>query len=503
MFFSIDHYFEFKKRNATWKKEIIGGISTFFAMCYILAVNPSFMAQAINDTSINQSNIIGGLFLGTALVSFIATFIMGLVAKVPLCQAPGMGINVFFTYTVAMSFNLGYEGSLIVVMFSGILYLIIAITPLRQKMMEAFSENIKIAIGTMVGLFVAYIGLANMGIIQPGTWGAPSQIGTHFNNPIIIICIISTFILITLHYLKVRFAIIISAILTIIMLAIAYSLNAKDTQNIFVLNNYSDLKGFFDLSNLMWNQQVWINTLKNPLAYVAILTFLFVNFFDATGTMYTVSKTLNLSNNKTWLNKANIIEGCSTLISPLFLQSPVVSYVESNTAVQMGAKTGISAIVTSFMFLFSIALWPILNPILPISINSTIENASVQPVTGPILVLIGVLMIEQLKHFKWNEYIADIPMLLFTIAFGLLGFSISNGIAWGLTIYMIIGIIVAIKKIFIEIKEMKANGNKLNMKLLFNKQFYKKLSLPILITSLISLSYIIVFSLIESGVISL
>ena len=516
MIYQIRKYFEFDTRQATLKKEIIGGISTFLAMCYILFVNPSFMNQAINFESANEniqnsSNNIGGLFLGTAIVSFLATFLMGLISKVPLCQAPGMGLNVFFTYTVAMQFGIGYEGSLIVVMISGILYFIIAITPLRRMMMNAFSENFKIAIGTMIGLFIAYIGVANMGIIEPGLWSAPSTIGTHFNNPIIIISIVGTFLLITLHFTKVPFPIVIFALISIIMLAIAFAFGAQDTSNIFTLKDYGDLSSFGDISLGLWQGNVWESTFSNPLSYVAVLTFLFVNFFDATGTMYSVGASIGLQNedkNKkgwsNWLTRANAVEGFTTLIAPIFLQSPVVSYVESNTGTHMGAKTGFSAIVTGLCFLLSIALWPILSVLLPISITDGKGHTlgSVQSITGPILVLVGILMIGQLRNFDWKSNYADIPMLLFTLIFGVVGFSISNGIAWGIMIFSLINIISGIFAVVKAKKNKNSENHNEKIWKIFQDSSQHKFNWVVFITSLISLAYVIVYGLIQAGVIA-
>lgn len=260
---------------------------------------------------------------------------------------------------------------------------------------------------------------------------------------------------------------------------------------------------------MIWKGDVFLSTFKNPLSYIALLTFLFVNFFDATGTMYTVGKSIGIDNVdestkgwKNWLVRANVVEGCTTFVAPIFFQSPVVSYVESNTATSIGAKTGISAIITSIMFLFSIVLWPILKPILPISQTLGGSTWELQPVTGPILVLVGVLMIGQLKHFDWKSNIADVPMLLFTISFGVLGFSISNGIAWGIVGYSLINVsnlIIKIVKTKIELKRESKNESVVSI---YKDLKQNDFNLTIFITSIIALVYIIVYSFITSGIIT-
>ncbi|MDE6429197.1 MAG: NCS2 family permease, partial [Malacoplasma sp.] len=479
MFTQIKNYFEFDKRGALWKKEIIGGVSTFFAMCYILFVNPSFMSLApTSEGSLITnwgSDYIGGLFLGTAISSFLATFIMGAISKIPLCQAPGMGLNTFLAFNVAGQFGLGYERALVVVMVSGILYFVVGVSPLRQKMMKAFSGNLKIAIGTMTGLFIAYIGFSNLGIIQQGVWGAPSSVGSYFNNPVVIIGLVGVFLLIALHFLKVPSPIVIFTIISLIMLGILYGANVsydvattnqenqtiitshRMLEDVFTLQNYTDFVKFGDVSASLYQSSIWASTFSQPLSYVAILTFFFISFMDASGTMYSVAAGMGLGlenadkeknswNN--WFTRANAVEGFTTAVSPFFLQSPVVSFIESKTGVASGAKTGISALVTSVLFLASIALWPILKPLLPINIYDSGGNliGGVQPISGPILVFIGVLSISHLKDFKWKGNPADIPMLLFTIIMGVIGYSISNGISWGIIVYSFTSLIYSLSR---------------------------------------------------------
>lgn len=524
---SIRRYFEFDKKGALWRKEIIGGISTFIAMSYILAVQPSFLIQSPFTGSTTGEGIgssyTGALFLGVALVSFIGSILMGLLSKVPISTAPGMGLNVFFVYTVSQSFHIGFEGSLYTVLFSGILYLIIACTSLRQKMMKVFPENLKIAIGTMIGLFIAYVGLANMGIITPGVWGAPTNLGDYLNNPIIIVSIVGIFLLLALYFMKVPFPILFWLIIGIIMLAIVYASNPTQWSNIFVLKSYDEFSLFGNLQSQVYSSKTFVTTFTNPLAYVAILTFLFVNFFDASGTMFSVGKALgidkvdiNENGWKNWLNRANVAEGSTTVLSSFFLQSSVVAYVESNTAHVMGAKTGFSAIVTGLCFLVVIALWPILSVVFPISID---PNNSVQPITGPILVLVGVMMIRQLKDFSWKNFI-DIPMLLFVLAFGVLGFSISNGIAWGLMVFVFLNFFVGLSELFASWHKFNKNKrknkfsqdnnsnqdlsllNKFNWKETIKTTHLVRCNMALVITSVIALLYTVVDSLILAKVIS-
>lgn len=168
---SVSDFFNFKERSATFKKEIIGGLSTFLAMAYILAVNPGMLKNANGG-----SEYAGVFFLGTAIASMVATLAMGLFANVPVALAPGMGVNAFFTYTVAGHvLNMNVEQALIATFCSGILYAIIAVTPFRSYLAKVLPKNVKLAIGAMIGLFLAYIGLSDAGIIVSGAQNIPKS----------------------------------------------------------------------------------------------------------------------------------------------------------------------------------------------------------------------------------------------------------------------------------------------------------------------------------------
>ncbi|WP_027119398.1 NCS2 family permease [[Mycoplasma] testudinis] len=545
----IKRYFEFDTKHAILKKEIFGGLATFIAMSYILAVQPGFLQLASHSaaTGIVGSNgkpatlgseSIGALFLGVALVSFIATVFMGLFGRVPISMAPGMGLNVFFTFTVAGQFGLGFEGALYTVLLSGILYMIIALTPLRRKLMQLFPENIKIAIGTMIGLFIAYIGISNIGIINTSAFGAPTGFSAFFDNPLVIVGIVGIFLLMVLHLAKVPFAIFIWFILGIVFLAIVFASDHGGSggkygsfDRIFHLNSYQDFNVFGQLQRGVWTSQVFTATFKNPLAYVASLTFLFVNFFDASGTMFSVGKALGIDGDnrkglKNWQNRANWAEGFANTTSTFFLQSSVTAYIESNTAHVMGAKTGLSAIVTGFCFLIAIVLWPILSVVFPIQLTSNLDGkmagvvaspGAVQPITGPILVLVGSMMMGQLRHFIWKE-VEDIPVLLFIVMFGVLSISISNGISWGVMLFVLLNVSIGTIEL---VKKYKQNRNdvqeynltpekfigstipiKLKLRELAKQTKLARVNLTIGITSVIALLYTIVDALIIAGVIT-
>ena len=493
----FDAFFKIEARNSTIKKEIIGGLSTFLAMVYILFVNPSIITSS--DSSL--SNSVGGLFLGTTIITFLGTLLLGLLANVPLAQAPGMGINSFLTYTVCIGFKLNYGEALICVMVSGILYTIMSATPLRKMITESVPKNFKISISVMIGLFIAYVGLTSTGIVTSGT-GVPTEVFKNFENPkaigLLIIGIIGIFLGVTLHFCKVKFSIIITIGATLLMLLIAGGIDWNNIgSQIYSLNDYKEFAKFANASEQMFTSFKTVFT--KPLAYVAIFCFLYVNLFDTTSVITWARNdegfiiTNKESENKkfNWLSKAYLSNAIASTAGAFMLTSNLTIYIESASGVKSGARTGFSSVFTAGLILLCIPLFPILNPLLPISIG----EATVQPIAGPISVLIGALIIGELRHFNWKEF-ADIPVLLFIIIFGFLGYAISLGIAMGSILYVLI---YGINAITHSIKHRKDEEyNKLSLKQKYNQSC--KISTTMWVIAVLSLAYVVIEILIKAQV---
>ena len=443
---NVGSFFKFKERSTTFKKEIIGGISTFLAMSYILAVNPSMLSQAKG-----AQDYTGVFFLGTALSAVIGTLAMGLKANVPVALAPGMGVNAFFTYTVAGSIlGMNVQQALIATFFSGILYAIIAITPARHYIAKLLPKNMKLAIGAMIGLFLAYVGLVNSGIIVSGAnvFGPTKNNGGistatklgNFADPFVIVALFTLVLVFILHFTKAKGAVIIAILFGVTLLAILKGIGITNANNAFRLQDYKSFNKFGKLSLGMWKSIG--SSLTNGKFYIALFVFLYIDFFDTTGTLFSIGEQANLGKNDKWLKDANLVDAGSTIIGSLLLTSTTTSYAESLVGVSQGARTGFSSVVVAICFGLGIALWPILSPILPIDhIQSKVhaQSGQIMPITGPILVLIGAMMISQLKLFEWSQII-DIPPLFVTLVFGMLGYSVSTGIAAGIIIYYLINI---------------------------------------------------------------
>lgn len=492
---SIRKYFKFDEYNAIFKKEIYGGISTFLAMAYIIAVNPSI----IGDTPITPGIVEetakqyhGGLFLATVISSFIATFIMGLYAKIPVALAPGMGLNTFFAYTVGQ--QVGFESALTITMLSGVGYLIVVLSPAREKISQLMPSNLKLAIGAGIGFFVSYVGLQNSGIIVSDGVALVSKLG-NFGHPMIILAVCVLILGLILHYSKIPNAIIITMLVGALVLIPMILTNSTGVNNYSTDNinpaivGYGNLSTFGTVVKSGWLGFANVDMWKNPITYIGVLSFLYMDFFDTTGTLITIDKTIDLTKrDPKWLTKANHVDAASTILGAGIGATTVTSFVESTVGVSAGAKTGFSAIITSLCFAATIALWPVMQVFMPIG--------SYQPITGPILIIVGTMMITQIKHFDWSIAV-DIPTLFITIVFMMLSNSIAYGIAFGTITFVMLNGSLGLFQMMFKDKKWNANtleiamdeyGNEIPSKKI---NYLKRVNYSLIIISLISISYIV------------
>ncbi|WP_339022685.1 NCS2 family permease [Spiroplasma endosymbiont of Crioceris asparagi] len=455
----IEKYFQFDKLQTTFKKEIIGGVSTFLAMVYILTVNPALLGSAASiNSKIAPMNIgattisLKGVFLATTLSTFLATMIMGLFANVPVAVSTSMGLNVFFTYTLANSVSehnewLGYEGALIAVMISSFVFLIFSITPLRYYIIQALPKSLIIIMGVSIGLFIAYIGFADMGWFKMNG-GLPnsdlSRLKT--NYPMILIGMLTLGIMIFLNYKKVSGAVIIAIIIGFIISIIVANVVSKDSniinQNTSALFNskfdnikdsfkhYSDMfVGFKDnMKNTFsefGNSKIW----KSPTMYVSIFIIFFLNFFDATGTLTAVTVQVNKTKNTelTIPQKALVVDSAATVIGSALCTSPMGAFIESNTGVQQGARSGFASLITGLLFLLAVVVGPIF-------------QAIPQCVTSAACIFVGMMMISEIDSIEWKKPEFGISAL-FSIIFMLATYNIANGVAMSIMIYVFIMIV--------------------------------------------------------------
>lgn len=414
----LNKIFCLNTNNTTIKKEVLAGITTFLSMAYILAVNPAILSD---DTGLSFA----GVLVATAIASGIGCFLMGIIANYPVGVAPGMGVNALFTFTVIKTMKVSAECALAGVFVSGVLFLIISVSGLREKIIKAIPEQLKIAIGVGIGFFIAFVGLKDLGLIisNPDTIVGLGNL----QDPKILLGIVGIVIIFILLLKKIPAAIFIGMLLTTILGLILGGFNIEGMPIIkgnFNLNLDFSTFGLFGkgFSELFANI---------PNMIIIVFSFLFVDFFDTTGTLLAVAQRANLISEKGEIkngSKAMLADSLATIIGAILGTSTVTSFVESTSGVEVGGRTGLSAIVTGVLFIGSLILAPF------------IPNLVTSSITAPALVGVGILMSQQLNQIKWENLMFAIPCFM-TIIMMILTYSMSAGIAFGFLSYSILSLL--------------------------------------------------------------
>jgi len=438
----LEKFFKIKERGTTITKELLGGLTIFLAMVYVLPVNAGMLSQT--------GMSFAAVFAATALAAAIATFVMGLVANYPVGLASGMGINAFFTFTVVggVGYGLGFswQEALAAVLISGVIFLVISVTGLRRIIINAIPKNLKLAVGAGIGFFIAFIGLKNAGIIvnSPATF---VQLG-NFAHPTVLLGlfgIILVFLLFALNKKVSRFSIIVSILATgIIGVLIGV-----------IFPVYKDFMPVLGGANLGQVGDIALtfgaafgaipSLLSNPLAYAIIFTFLFVDFFDTAGTLVAVGHDAGLIDENGELidgNKALLADATGTIVGAILGTSTVTSYIESSTGIQQGARTGLSAVVVGLLFIVSLLFYPLFSLVGGIEVSAGVYFS---PVTAMALVYVGTLMVSSLKEIDWKDGIV-VASTFITIIMMILAFSIAEGIAFGFIFYVLMMAVTSRRK---------------------------------------------------------
>ena len=380
---------------------------------------------------------LGGVFFATALAAAIASILMGVLANLPIALAPGMGLNAFFVFTLIAPFGLGlsWQAGLAAVFVSGILFFIISITGLRKIVINAIPAGLKFAVGAGIGFFITFIGLKNAGIIVADPFGTYVKLGA-FNAPVLL-GVFGIFLVVILHSMGNRFALIISIVSTAVVGLVLGG----------VFPSLSDAMPAFDSSGM---GSIWEGVsqtfgaaftgmgelFRHPEALSIIFALLFVDFFDTAGTLMAVANQAGLVNDEGEIvgsEKALLVDSIGTMTGAVLGTSNVTSYIESSTGIEQGARTGLSSVVVGVLFLLAIFLYPGLSIVTGVNF----EGMNYSPVTAMALVLVGTLMVGQLKEIDWKDKAIVIPAFL-TIVMMMLTFSIATGIAVGFIFYPVV-----------------------------------------------------------------
>jgi adenine/guanine/hypoxanthine permease len=405
----LQRFFKLSENGTTVGREMQAGLTTFAAMAYILAVNP----QILSATGMDK----GALVTVTALTAAIATAIMALLTNYPIALAPGMGINAFFTFTIVLGKGVPWPEALGMVFVNGVIFLLLSITGVREKIIAAIPHSLKIAVTCGIGLFIAFIGLKNGGVIVAN----PATFVTHgdFTSGPAALCLAGIALMAILVAHRITGAIVISiAVVTIAGLFVSAGDDAKVTQlpGSFMALPASPAPVFFKLSfNFLTNADALL------LALPLILTLLLVDLFDNIGTLIGVTKRAGFLRADGTLPKAGralVADSLATMLSALFGTSTVVSYIESASGVEAGGRTGLTTLTTSALFLFALFFTPLIL-IVPAA------------ATAPALVIVGVFMMQSVTEIDMKDFALAAPAVITLLAIPLT-FSIAEGIGLGL-----------------------------------------------------------------------
>ena len=435
----MENFFKLKENHTDVKTEVMAGLTTFFAMSYIIFVNPDLLATGadiVNAGSYQQ--VYNGVFFATCIAACIGTLLMGLYAKIPFAQAPGMGLNAFFAFTVMAGFGYGYSQTLGIVLISGLLFIAITAFGLREAIVDAIPVNVKTAISAGIGLFLAFLGLKTAGIVvdNPATFVSLvdfSQIKTAEGRPAVmgaLVAIIGLFVIAALYKMKVKGSILIGIIVCTVIgipmgvthlpesFSIDFGGQFKDFLDVSLFSCFSGLGSLFEGKNL-------VDAIFTIV--MLVLSFSMVDMFDTIGTLLGTAKKANLldkNGNMPNMKKALMCDAIATTSGAMLGTSTVTTFVESSAGIGEGGKTGLTSVVTGLMFLVAMVLAPFVG---------IIPSAA----TAPALIFVGALMISSIKELEWDDMSVAIPSFL-TIIMMPLTYSISNGIAFGLLSHVVI-----------------------------------------------------------------
>lgn len=409
----LENFFRLREHRTTVRTEIIAGLTTFAAMAYILAVNPQILATTGMD--------FGATVTATALASAIMTAIFGLATNWPIALAPGMGLNAFFAFTICGAMHIPWPAALAMVFMSGIGFLALSLTGLRQRIIEAIPHELKIAISCGVGLFIAFIGLQKGGLI---TGHAVTLVTAgKLNEPRCLLVLGGIVLAAVLHVRRVRGAILLS------VLAVALAGRwvpgpagspLTETPAAWVAAPASLAPSFFRLDfGYLWDHAAQVLPL--------IVAFLFVDLFDNMGTLIGVCARLGYlekDGRLPGMGRALTADASAAMIGSCLGTSTVTSYIESAAGAEEGGRTGLTALVVSTCFLAGAFLHPVLR-VIPAE------------ATAPALVVIGILMMSGLREIAALDFIQAVPCVL-TMILMPLTFSISEGLALGFVVYAVL-----------------------------------------------------------------
>lgn len=401
------------KSKSIWKAEILGGLTTFFTMAYIVIVNPLILST--EGTGLTLS----GVLTATVLVCFLCTLLMGVFAKLPFAVAPGMGINAFFTFTLILGKQIPWQTALGMVFWSGVLFLLLSLTPMRERIATAIPKSLRIGIAAGIGIFLAFIGFKNAGVV------VSDSVTFVKAGSFTLEVFLFFFALVFMGYFWHRKnpAAFLMGIVVVTVIGFFFG-KVKPPETIFQMPDFQSV--FFQLD--------YLGALKFSLL-PAILSLFFTDLFDSISTFVGVSHATGLVDSKGEpknLKRGLIVDAIGTLVAGLFGSSSGTAYIESAAGIEAGGRTGKTAIVTALCFLPCFFIAPLVGMVPAFA-------------TAPVLVMVGFLLLQSLKDLPVGKIEESLPVFL-TLLLIPLTFSITQGILWGFIAHVLLFMVVGRRK---------------------------------------------------------
>ncbi|MFJ8066271.1 NCS2 family permease [Psychrobacillus sp. NPDC096426] len=411
-------YFRFEELGTNYRNEIIGGLTTFLAMAYILVVNPMTLSletvEGLPDFMYMDK---GSVFTATAIAAAIGSILMGVLAKYPIALAPGMGLNAFFAYTVVLEFGIPWQVALTGVFVAGVIFILLSLSGIRETIINAIPAELKFAVGAGIGLFITFVGLQNSKILVSN----PNVIVGlgDLTDPNVLLTIFGLVVTVVMMVKGIKGGIFYGMLITAVV-GMIFSLVPIPKAIVGHVPSMAPTFGaalepiFNDPSSLLTAQFL-----------IVVLTFLFVNFFDTAGTLISVANQAGLMKEGKLprAGKALLADAIATTAGAVAGTSTTTSYVESTAGVAAGARSGFAAVVTGVLLLLSLFFFPLLSVV-------------TSYVTAPALIVVGVLMVSSLGNIEWTKFEIAVPAFFVIIAMPLT-YSIATGIAIGFIFYPI------------------------------------------------------------------
>ncbi|HLS50250.1 MAG TPA: NCS2 family permease, partial [Actinomycetaceae bacterium] len=415
---AIDRFFGVSANGSTFPRELRAGLVTFLTMSYILFVNPQILEAAITDVD----NVRAQLLTTTAIATCIGTLAFAFIARYPFAQAPGMGLNAFFTYTVVIGMGIEWRVALGAVFVSGLLFVVLSVVGVRKLIVQAIPMGLKLGIAAGIGTFLAFLGLQNgeLVVMDEATMVAMGDL----SNPVAWLTLIGLLITGVMLALRVKGA---------VLWGIAATTLIGIITRAAVYPGADGMVAFQGLSDGIVAAPVWPSDLVGELDIAGalgfgllsvIFTFFFVDFFDSTGTFTGLAQRAGYLDDKGEMPRAKTtfaMDGVGTMVGATLGTSTVTAYVESASGIEDGGRTGVTSVMTGLMFGLAIFIWPL-------------AGAVPSAATAPALIVVGAMMMQGVRYIEWSEISEAIPAFLTIVAMPLT-FSIANGVSVGIIAY--------------------------------------------------------------------